>query len=115
MQTLSPDVKELIEQTIKLVDLIYWKPEVKSTPDNQRAATMMRTTLCALQGRRYSMDTDLGIQTHGDEADDIRRPGVNATFEERKEYAQFLISARDLVLDSDDEDLFKSLGLEPDF
>ena len=38
MPKLPDDVEKLIDETIKLVDLIYWKPEIRPTPFHQEAA-----------------------------------------------------------------------------
>ncbi|KAF8800097.1 hypothetical protein BYT27DRAFT_7200604 [Phlegmacium glaucopus] len=124
VDALSPDVQELIEQTIKLVDLIYWEPEVTSEPYHRRAVGAMEVTPRALQDQQ-DIDMELGIRAHVEEADEdtfrasrlprgVRCPGVNATLEERREHGQYLISGRDFDLDSDDENLLEELGLAPD-
>jgi hypothetical protein len=80
VQALAPDVEELIDLTIKLVDLIYWKPVVDlSIPYHQRAANSM----------------DMGYESSDDSEDTPRlpqSPGPNATLQERKAYGDLLLS-----------------------
>ncbi|KDR72486.1 hypothetical protein GALMADRAFT_142810 [Galerina marginata CBS 339.88] len=115
VEPLSADVQELIEQTIKLVDLIYWEPEETAEGYHRLTAGAMRG-ISRAQPDQQDIDMELGVRTHNEEADEegFRRPGVDATLEERRDYGRYLISDHDSDLDSDNEELLEELGLVPD-
>ena len=90
---LPKDVEDLIDTTIHLVDLIYWKPVETPTPYQQRATRSIPTTEVDVQNIQ---DGEMGMRTNVEDNDVersvIKGPGANATLEERREYGQSLMS-----------------------
>jgi len=135
MPALPEDVEKLMDETIKLVDLIYWKPEKRSAYQQRIALSLpMDVDAQAIQDIEMGMkpiDEDtLGKSSRRTQV--VRHPGKNASLEQRKEYMQYLLSGRgesvskvivfhglmalrvDFELDSDDEELLEELGYCPD-
>jgi len=115
MPKLPEDIEKLIDETIKLVDLIYWKPEKRSAYQQRIALSL-------------PMDVDDTLGKSSRHTQVVRCSGPNVTLEQRKEYMQYLLSGRggsvsnvivfhDLMVlrinfevDSDDEELLEELG-----
>ena len=101
MPKLPEDVEKLMDETLKLVDLIYWRPE-KRSEYHRRAdkACPMDIDVQDVQ------DIEMGMRPIDEEDDEdtlgkssrrtqaVRRPGENATLEQRREYMQYLLSGR---------------------
>jgi len=82
MPKLPADVEELMDKTIELVELIYWKPEKKKTPYQLRVDLSMDFDVQDIQ------DVEMGMKLIDEEEDDedtlgkssrrtevIKRPG----------------------------------------
>jgi hypothetical protein len=138
MPKLPEDVEKLMDETIKLVDLIYWTPEMRH-PYHRRVDLSLAAMDVDVQNIQ---DVEMGLKPTDEEDDEdtlgkssrytkvVRRPGKNATLEQRREYMQYLMSGRgisvfnvidhlmalriDFELDSDDEELLEELGYGPD-
>lgn len=139
MPKLPEDVEKLMDETIKLVNLIYWKPEKRSAYQQRIALSLPMDV-----DTQDMQDIEMGMKPIDEEDDEdtlgkssrrtqvVRRPGQNATLEQRKEYMQYLLSGRggsvsnaivfhdlivlriDFELDSDDEEFLEELGYCPD-
>jgi len=127
MPKLPDDVEKLIDETIKLVDLIYWKPEKRSAYQ-QRIALSLPMDVDAQDIQDIEEDGEDTLGKSRKRTQMVRCPGPNATLEQRKEYMQYLLSGRggsvsnviifhnpmvlriDFELDSDDEELLEELG-----
>ena len=103
MPRLPEDVEKLMDETIKLVQLIYWKPE-KRTPYRKR----IDLSLCDMDvDVEDTTDIEMGMRPTDEEDDTlgksskrvqqarpVKRRGENATLEQRVEYNQYLLSGR---------------------
>jgi len=98
---LPEDVEELMDETIKLVELIYWKPEKKSSY-RQR----IDLSHVAMDVDDQDTDVEMGMKPMDKEDDEdtlgkssrriqvAKRPSRNRPLEQRKEYMQYLLSCR---------------------
>ena len=140
MPKLAEDVEKLMDETLKLVDSIYWRPEMGSEYHRRSdKALPMDIDIQDVQ------DIEMGMRPTDEEDDEdtlgksskrtqaIRRPGDNATLEQRREYMQYLLSRPggsffdviavhdlkflmiDFDLDSDDEEFLEELGYTPPY
>ncbi|TFK69936.1 hypothetical protein BDN72DRAFT_839693 [Pluteus cervinus] len=136
---LPADVMELINKTIKLVDLIYYNPV--PTPNTfgarlQELSNEMKAREARKQGPEHEesdrgkapetlADTKPAAKHSGSKSHPKKKsrepppmrppPGPGATQEETIEYGLYLMSGRDHELDSDEEALLTELyGLPPD-
>ena len=101
LPNLPKDVEDLIDTTIQLVDLIYWKPVETLTPYQERAARSAPAMEVDVQDVQ---DGEMGIRTNVEDDDEasiersrypaVKRPGANAILEERRDYGQYLMSGR---------------------
>jgi len=101
MPKLPEDFEELMDETIKLVELIYWKPEKKSSY-RQR----IDLSHVAMDVDDQDTDVEMGMKPIDEEDDEdtlgkssrriqvVKRPSRNRTLEQRKEYMQYLLSGR---------------------
>jgi len=101
MPNLPADVEELMDKTIELVELIYWKPE-KKTPYRQR----IDLSHAAMDVDDQDTDVEMGMKPMDEEDNEdtlgkssrriqvAKRPSRNRTLEQRKEYIQYLLSGR---------------------
>ena len=97
MPKLPDDIEKLIDETIKLVDLIYWKPEIRPTPFHQEAA--IAALAMDVDDDDDLEDIEIGMNAFEEEemfgkSGKFRPPGENATLQQRKEYMQYLLSGR---------------------
>ncbi|KDR71451.1 hypothetical protein GALMADRAFT_143724 [Galerina marginata CBS 339.88] len=116
---LPDDVMKLINLTIELVNLIYWKPIVR--PNTPAVEILLKYgPLPGQESSSQSSDPEKGhskaktkakVPTQKPQEDrGIRGPGPNATLEERRDYGQYLMSGRDLPFDEDDQRLLEELA-----
>ena len=102
MPKLPDEVEGLMDKTIELVELIYWKPEKKTSYRHH-----LELALQAMDVDDQDMpDVEMGMKPidEGDNEDTVgksnkrmqkvKRPGRNRTLEQRKEYMQYLLSGR---------------------
>jgi len=104
MPQLPVDVEKLMDETIRLVQLIYWKPE-RNAPYRKLIALSLPTMDVDVQD---TADVEMGMRPMDEEDDDtlgrsgkrtqevrpVKRHGENATLEQRVESMQHLLSGR---------------------
>ncbi|PPQ91148.1 hypothetical protein CVT25_002462, partial [Psilocybe cyanescens] len=120
---LPADVMSLINLTIYLIELIYWKPVIQpDTPAARLFLTYGSVTDPNQDSQSMSEPSDADMGYLSDDNEDqiltiraqpygeIRRPGYDATLEDRRSYGQHLLSGRDLPFDTDDQRLLEELA-----
>ena len=99
MPKLPKDVEMVIDETIRLVDLIYWKPETKSSLYHEKVAISSSAMDLDVVDPQ---DTEMGMKPIEEEDNEdtigkssrFKRGGRNATLQQRKEYTQYLLPGR---------------------
>ena len=107
---LPGDVMELIQRTIRLVELIYWDPAARPGTLAWVIENSMKVNDIAKVPQSSAMDTgEMGMRGGDNDGDPTlrarnvpnvgrRRPGLSATLEERRDYGQYLLSGRGKLL-----------------
>ena len=102
MPQLPNDVERLMDETIRLVKLIYWKPN-REAPSHKSIVSSLPVMDINIQD---TTDAEMGMRPMDEDEDEytlgkssrctqvVKRHGENATLEERRDYMQYLPSGR---------------------
>ena len=92
---LTPDVENLIDLTIELVELIYWVPDAEQPEPHglatQSVASIQRDSRVLTEHEEGNTSSFRKSRTGGSA---IPYPGKNATLNERKAYGLYLVVVR---------------------